>query len=198
MRAVLVLLALIAAPAWAQGIAIDTVVVMRDLPAYSPGMGLQDGPFTLVSLRDARVVLLPGDAVRTDSASTAWDVGFRGTTVIVNGGASGPGQGAAVLLEAPFESVTAVPTDSLVADGENDCPRGVGLAVCTGSGNGWYLYSENGVTPIPDRTLVVRLAEGEMAVRLRFLRYALGEADADGERPRLYTVEYARLPGGTP
>ena len=198
MRALLLLAALLAIPAVAQtgGVHVDSVVVVRDLPVYSPGMGLQEGPYTLFSLRDARVVVGPTDAVRTDSASTAWDLGVRGTTVIVNGGVSGPGQGAAALLRTPFEAVTTVPTDSLVVDGDNACPRGTGLAICTGSGNGWYLYSGNGVTPIADRTLVVRLAEGG-AARLRFLNYTVGEPDATGERPRLYTFEYALLPDGS-
>ena len=35
-------------------------------------------------------------AVRAaDSTGTAWDLGFRGTTIIVNGGTSGPGAGTA-------------------------------------------------------------------------------------------------------
>src|SRR5690606_6982215 len=62
--------------------------LVRDLDARGEG-----GHFTFYSLREDRVIPL------ADSASTAWDLAFRGTTVLVNGGASGPGDGGAVVLE---------------------------------------------------------------------------------------------------
>ena len=180
--------ALFAGPAAAQG-----TFTVADLPTYTAGMGQDAGPFTLVSLRDGRVVVAPTEAARGDSASTTWDLGIRGTSVIVNGGTSGPGQGAAVVMDAPFDQVLAIPADSLfVADGDRPCPRGAATAVCPGSGNGWYLYAGNGVEPMPDRTLVVRLAEGGVA-KVRFLRYALGETDSSGQRPRFVTFEVAPL-----
>jgi len=155
-------------------------------------MGGGDGPFTLYSLRDNRVVLAPEDEVRKDSASTAWDLGFRGTTVIVNGGTSGPGEGRAVLLDQPFEAVLEAPPDGLLlADGERPCAGGGAYAVCTGSGNGWYLYAGNGIVkPLPDRTLVVRLAEGGYA-KVRFVDYAIAGAPPASRR---YTFEHAPLP----
>ena len=131
--------------------------------------------------------------MRADSASTAWDLGIRATSLIVNGGTSGPGEGAAALVEAPFDTVTEAPADSLfLRDGDRPCPRGPAAAVCSGSGNGWYVYTDNGIQPIPDRTLVVRLAEGG-TVKVRFLTYRLGEADASGERPRYVTFEAVPL-----
>lgn len=151
------------------------------------GVGRADGPFTLFSLSENRVV------PNADSATTAWDLGLRGTTILVNGGTSGPGSGAATLVEAPFEAVAAAPEADLVADGARECPRGEPLAVCTGSGNGWYLYAGNGVTPLPDRTLVVRTADGASLVKVRVLSYDLSEPRPDGSRPRYYTFEHVRL-----
>ncbi len=166
---------------------------VTDVPTYSAGMGRAEGPFTLVSLRDGRVVVAPDAASRADSASTAWDLGIRATSLVVNGGASGPGRGAAVLVEAPFDEVRAVPADSLfLTDGDRPCPRGAATAVCAGSGNGWYDYTGNGVEPIPGRTLVVRLAEGGV-VKVRFLGYRLAEATASGERTRYVSFEVAPL-----
>ena len=168
-------------------------LVVRDLPTYSAGMGRADGPFTLVSLRDGQIVVAPEATVRADSATTAWDLGVRGTSLIVNGGTSGPGEGAAAVLDVPFDSVTSVPADSAFAtDGERPCPRGAATAVCSGSGNGWYLYAENGIEPLPTRTVVVRLADGDV-VKLRFLTYRLGEEGAHGERPRFVTFEVVPL-----
>ena len=151
------------------------------------GMGQADGPFTLYSLAENRVV------PNADSASTAWDLGFRGTTIIVNGGQSGPGAGAALVVEAPYAEVTAVPEADLLADGDRDCPRGGPLAICTGSGNGWYLYSGNGITPLEDRTLVVRPAAGGPLVKVRVESYTLSDPQPDGSRPRYYTFEYEAL-----
>jgi hypothetical protein len=165
---------------------------VADLPAGASGMNGETGPFTLYSLRDGRIVVAPDATTRTDSASTAWDIGFHGTTVIVNGGTSGPGQGRAVLLHTPYEAVTAPPPDSLLlADGQRPCPRGDAYAVCTGSENGWYRYAGSGVIePLPDRTLVVRLAEGGFA-KVRFLGYGMAGA---GVASRRYAFEYALLP----
>ena len=170
-------------------------LLIRDVPTVASGMrGEATGPFSLVSLGDGRVVLGPTDTARADSASTAWDLGFRGTSVVVNGGASGPGQGGAAWVEAPFDAVTAPPAPSaFVTDGERPCPRGEPTAVCSGSGNGWYRYEAPHIVPVPDRTLVVRRAEGGFA-KVRFVSYYRGAPDERGStEPRFYTLEVAPL-----
>ena len=171
--------------------------VVRDVPTVSSGMmGEAGGPFSLVSLDDGRVVLGPTDAARADSASTAWDLGFRGTSVIVNGGASGPGQGGAAWVDEPFDAVTAPPpAEAFVTDGERPCPRGEPTAVCSGSGNGWYRYEAPDIVPVPNRTLVVRLADGGYA-KVRFVSYYRGAPEEPGStEPRFYTFEVAPLGG---
>ena len=183
--AVLLALALPLAPAGAQD-----AMTIEAVPTYSAGMGAMSGPFTLLSLRDGAIVVAPDDAVRTDSSSAAWDIGLRGTEVILNGGASGPGAVIGALVEAPFESVTALP-DALSADGNGDCPRGAARVVCHGSGNGWYVYAENGVMPLPGRTLVIRRADGS-ALKVRFADYVVGET-VDGNRQRFVTLDVAPL-----
>lgn len=177
---------LLALPASAQD-----AVLIEDVPTYSAGMGRADGPFTLLSLRDGAVVVAPDAAARADSASAAWDLGLRGTEVILNGGASGPGGVTGALVALPFEAVADLPA-TLAADGEGECPRGAARVVCHGSGNGWYVYESNGVQPIPDRTLVLRRSDGS-AVKVRFLAYRLGEALPSGVRPRYVTLEFVPL-----
>lgn len=178
-------LALVALPASAQ----DTMTV-EAIPTFSAGMGATSGPFTLVSLRDGAVIVAPDDAVRADSASAAWDIGLRGTEVILNGGASGPGAVVGALVEQPFDAVTALP-DALSADGNGECPRGAARVVCHGSGYGWYTYTGNGVQPTENRTLVVRRADGS-AAKVRFVDYIVGET-VDGVRPRYVTLDVAPL-----
>lgn len=187
-RALLLVAFLLAAPASAQG-----TVLIEDVPTYSAGMGQADGPFTLLSLRDGAIVVAPDAEVRADSASAAWDLGLRGTEVILNGGASGPGGVTGALVSLPYDAVTALP-DTLTADGEGACPRGAARVVCHGSGNGWYVYEANGVQPVGDRTLVLRRADGS-AVKVRFLTYQLGLALPSGVRPRYVTLEAEPLGG---
>ena len=169
------------------------------------------GQYTLYSLRDGEVVLSYDDEDRSDSTSTAWDIGFQGSTIIVNGGASGPGMGAALILEEAFDAVTEVPaTATLRVDGSADCPSvstpggtfpGAPLAVCTGSDNGWYTYvpfpgNQGGyLVPTPGRTLLVRTADGEGFAKIRFESYYQG-APATSEITfttpgRYYTFNYA-------
>ena len=167
------------------------------------------GRFTLYSLREGEVVLSYDEADRSDSLTTAWDIGFQGSTIIVNGGASGPGQGGAVILEEAFDDVAAVPAGTAFrVDGTADCPSvttpggtfpGRPLAVCTGSGNGWYTYVpfQTGggyLTPTPGRTILVRTADGEGYAKVRIESYYQGAPDPATitftSPARYYTFEY--------
>ena len=179
------------------------VQTVEDLPA-DPAVRIGPrgpeglGQFTFFSLRDDEVVLAHDADSRADSASTEWDIALQGTTIRVNGGASGPGNGAAYVAEADFEEVTDVDVDRLEADA-NDA-----LAIPTGSGNGWYTYNANGnnlVRPIPGRTLVIRTADGEGYAKIRIVSYYEGapddpaSSDADG---RYYTFDYVARTDGEP
>ena len=157
--------------------------------------------YALVSLRTGSVVL-PYDAVnRSDSSSTSWDIGFQGTSIIFNGGASGPGQGGAAIIEEPFVSVLEAPSDDeFRTDGTSICTTSTGetgapLAICAGSDNGWYNYNPatNLVTPIAGRTIIVRTADGRFA-KVRILSYYQGNpaiADVTPQTPsRYYSIEY--------
>lgn len=190
--------------------------LVADLPAdpitrdATTGQALDaTGNFTLFSFRTGEIVLPYSATDRSDSASTAWDIGFRGTTIIVNGGTSGPGEGAADVLETTFQDVLAVPSDAeLVADGSNTCPGvvtpggtfpGAPYAICTGGGNGWYTYQGGAaplITPTAGRVILVRTADGRYA-KMRILSYYQGNPDtgADGfsslnETERYFTFEY--------
>ncbi|RMH64953.1 MAG: hypothetical protein D6685_06335 [Bacteroidetes bacterium] len=177
------------------------------------GAPISNNLFTLYDLEAGEVVLSSSEtdaAVRQqDSVSTVWDIGFRGTTIIFNGGTSGPGDAVAQLLAVPFADVTEAPADGYVADGENTCPAvqtpagpvpGPPYAICTGSDNGWYNYNpqNNLIAPIPGRTIVLRSASGNYA-KLRILSYYKGNPDPpDPTAPsRYYTFEYVLQPDGS-
>ena len=135
-----------------------------------------------------------------DSASTAWDLAFRGTTILVNGGASGPGDGAAaVLADTTFEAVSeAPPDDAFVTDRgvEND-----ETAIPGGSGNGWYDYDfVTGVVSPRPVVIALRTADGRYA-KMEVLSYYRGAPEPDALDPaegfRTYTFRYLFQPDGS-
>ena len=178
------------------------------------GAPIANDLFTLYDLDAGEVVLSSSEtdeSVRQrDSASTAWDLGFRGTTIIVNGGTSGPGEGAAQILTEAFADVTEAPASGYVADGANTaCPAvetpggsfpGAPYAICTGSDNGWYNYTPatNLIAPIPGRTIVLTTGDGDYA-KVRILSYYRGNpTPPDASAPsRYYTFEYVVQPDGS-
>ena len=148
------------------------------------------GKFTLYSLRDNKAV------ANTDSTSDKWDVGFRGTTIIVNGGPIRSGQGAAYVHTGTFDELTTVPTSATFAQDQSATV----LAVPTGSGKGWYNYNgqTNIISPIPGRVIVLKSADGKYA-KLEILSYyqnAPATPDAASES-RYYTFQYVYQPAGS-
>jgi hypothetical protein len=150
------------------------------------GAPISSGRYTLYNLRDGEVVLTYSETSRSDSASTAWDIGFRGTSIIFNGGSNGPGDGGVVVVNDLFESVTEAPEsgydDALPDD------------------NDWYSYNPatHIVTPVAGRTMVIRTADGRYA-KLRILSYYEGapaEPTAD-DASRYYTFEYVFQDNGS-
>ena len=178
------------------------------------GAPIANNMYTLYDLDTQSIVISSSDTDASqraaDSTSTVWDIGFKGTTIIFNGGTSGPGQGTAQLLAEPFAEVSEAPTTGYLADGSNSsCPSvrtaagtlpGSPLAICTGSDNGWYNYNGQSqlVTPIAGRTIVLTTGEGNYA-KVRILSYYEGNPDPpDASAPsRHYTFEFILQPDGS-
>lgn len=115
------------------------------------------GAFTKFSFSQNKIV--------TDNS---WDVAFRGTTIIVNGGVKigitdepeRTGSGAASIVSGTFASVTAFPAASTFAqDGANV------YAIPTGSGKGWYSYNSDThiISPIAGKVFVIKTHDGKYA-----------------------------------
>lgn len=178
-------------------------ITVEDLPADpATRIGPTGRPqglnqYTFYSLRDNEIVLAHDATDRADSTSTAWDIALQATTIRVNGGSSGPGEGAAYVAEAAFEEVSDVDVSALQPDAEQQ------LAIPAGSGNGWYTYNPqtNVVSPIPGRTIVVRTADGEGYAKVRILSYYEGapaDPAASDATSRYYTFDYVVRTDGTP
>lgn len=138
----------------------------------------------------------------SDSLTTKWDLGFKGTTIIVNGGINRVGNGGAFIYNGVFENLSVVPADSVFRT-----DAGSNYAVPTGSGIGWYIYnggSVNLVTPLPGRVLVIKTANGKYA-KVEILNYYKGGVtpsstasnDVKSREQRYYTFRYIYQPDGS-
>jgi len=140
------------------------------------------------------------NAVVTDDS---WDIAFRGTTLLVNGGSAigitdeptRTGNGAVSIVNNTLAGVTAVPaTTSFVQDAAGS------YAIPTGSGQGWYTYnsSTNLVTPIAGKILVVRTHDGKYAKMEILSYYKDAPANPDATSlGRYYTFRFVYQPNGT-
>lgn len=98
----------------------------------------------------------------------SWDIAFRGTTIIVNGGAKigiadepeRTGSGAVSIVSGTFASVTAFPAASTFAQ-----DAAAVYSIPTGSGKGWYSYNADThiISPIAGKVFVVKTHDGKYA-----------------------------------
>jgi hypothetical protein len=173
----------------------DTILgVYTSGPATGQPYG--SGKFTLYSFATNSIV------ANADSATTKWDLGFRGTTIITNSGNSGPGAGGAFVYVGTFDDLKTIPADSTFRT--DNAPTA--YAITTGSGKGWYSYNgaANLITPIPGRVLVIRTASGKYA-KVEILNYYKGGVTLDAsasdaeklQKQRYYTFRYMYQANGS-
>ena len=162
----------------------------------SMGQPYGSGKYTLYSLETNSIIS------NTDSATSKWDIGFRGTTIITNSGNSGPGTGGAFIYTGLFGDLAQIPTDSTFRI--DNAPTA--YAIKSGSGNGWYSYNgaTNLITPIPGRILVIRTASGKYA-KIEIQNYYKGGVTPDATasdndklmKQRYYTFRYTYQSDGS-
>lgn len=131
----------------------------------------------------------------TTTSDTDWDIAFRGTTILVNGGTQSgtvleperTGNAAAYIANGTFNDITSVNTSLFKQDAN------AVLAIPTGSGNGWYLYNMNThiISPVAGKILVFRTHDDKYA-KMEILDYY----DAQGNA-RHYSFKYVYQPNGT-
>ena len=134
--------------------------------------------------------------METDN-ETDWDIAFRATDIIVNGGTSmgttdeptRSGDAGAYIATGTMADVTEVDVNLFTQDSES------GYAIISGSGNGWYTYAGPPtylITPTPGRILVFKTADGKYA-KVEILSYYEGapeNPDAFVDQSRYYTFNY--------
>ncbi|RTQ49131.1 hypothetical protein EJV47_13345 [Hymenobacter gummosus] len=153
----------------------------------STGQPGQPRHYTFYSLTEGKEVPY------TDSASTKWDVAFRRTNVLINGGTSGPGQGGAKVESGLFAELTTAP-DTYAVDAAS------GLAIPAVTGSGWYNYNSTThlITPIAGKVIFVRTATGKYA-KLEITSYYQGSpASPTLATPSgYYSFRYVYQPDGS-
>lgn len=168
-------------------------VSIEDL--YAPQEGGQGQP---ISGTFARFDFETG--LQTES-ETEWDVAFRGTSIIVNGGISlgttdepeRTGDAGVYIFDGTMAEMVAVETSLIIQDSSN------GYAIQSGSGNGWYTYAGPPtylINPTPGKILVFRTRDGKYA-KMEILSYYLGapeNPDAFSDPSRYFTFNYVYQP----
>jgi len=132
---------------------------------------------------------------------TNWDIAFRGTSIIVNGGVSlgtndepaRSGNAAIYIASGTMASVNSVEESQFLQDSDN------GYAIQGGSDNGWYNYAGDPthiISPIPGKILVIRTTSGTYA-KVEILSYykdAPANPDAFSDPDAYYTFNYVYQP----
>ena len=171
---------------------------ISDMHAPSTGGfgGSTTGPFTKFDFETGMVT----------TSDTDWDIAFRTTQIIVNGGASlgtdsepaRNGNAAAVIVDGLFGDIIQAPAVSEFAQDSAS-----GWAITASSDQGWYNYNfmTNVVSPLPGKVLVFRTRDGKYA-KVEIISYYLGNpvpVDGMTDTPRYYTFNYVYNPndGGT-
>ena len=132
------------------------------------------------------------------ATSMAWDLGFKRTEVIVNGGVSGPGKTEALALkDLSFEDVFEAPEGDYVSDTDQ--------IATFARGDGWYTYTgppNHWVLPNP-KVYVLRIASDTKAkpaspyyyAKVRFIGYYENNETKEGSGN--ITIEYVLQDDGT-
>ncbi|MDV2448086.1 hypothetical protein CMU93_11305 [Elizabethkingia anophelis] len=136
---------------------VDPSATVKTQDVKDVNANLSAGTFALYSLKDNKQI--ESTAIGTDK----WDIGFNGTTIIVNGGSARKGKGGAALMKGTFDEIKTAPDDTTFKVDNGD--KNPDLAIETGGGKGWYSYNgvTNVVSPIAGVIIVVRTAEGKYA-----------------------------------
>jgi hypothetical protein len=184
-------------------ISIVVTNIVNDIPAdtvtgvSTEGRPISAGTTTYYSLENNK--LIP----ESEASSAKWDVAFSSTKIIINGGTSGSGLGGAFVYKGSFDILKIIPNDSTFA---TDNAANSTYAIPWGAGKGWYNY--DGVTtivsPIADRVLVIRTANGKYA-KIEIISYYKGgktlpatASDIDKLiKQRFYTFKYSYQPDGS-
>lgn len=142
------------------------------------------GKYTLFSFETGNVV------ANSDSLTDKWDIGFRSTKIIVNGGTNRIGDAAGMLVQGQFNDINAAPDTGYATD------DGSTLAIP----ETWYTYNPTSrvLTPNAGTVFMIRTATGKYA-KMEILSYYLDApiSPTSNDASRYYTFQYVYQSNGT-
>jgi len=132
----------------------------------------------------------------TTTSATEWDIAFRGTTIIINGGVSygatdepeRTGEAAAYLATGTMAGISSVNPSFL----EQDSVNGYVLSA-------WYAYAgppTHLISPVPGKIIIIKTRDGKFA-KMEILSYykdAPENPDAYVDEERYFTFNYVYQP----
>ncbi len=167
---------------------------------FNPSTGQPTGltrKFTLFSFKTGGII------ANTDSATNKWDLGFNGTTIIVNSATSGPGTSQAQIVSGIFDELNTAPDAGYKSDNDPAPIAGApnaNLAIPTGSGQGWYTYDGAAMVnrPTAGKVIVVKTSEGRYA-KMEIISYYKDApaSPTSTNAARYYTFRYVYQPNDT-
>ena len=148
------------------------------------------GHFKFFSFRSGQIV------ANTDSLTTKWDVGFRGTTIIVNGGPQRKGLGGAIVLNSSFNDLQSAPEDGY--DLDSLVASKLTYAIPDAVNLGWYAFNIF-YSAIPNKVLVIRTADNRYVKMeiLNFYKNSPAIPNIQTDFNRYYTFRYLFQTNGT-
>ncbi|MCO6497302.1 MAG: HmuY family protein [Chitinophagaceae bacterium] len=165
----------------------STGVVITD----SVAMAFRPANYTFYSLKEGKVLPL------SDSATTKWDIAFKFSSIIINGGASGPGNaGVIVKRDGQYESVTSAPETGYAQD-----TTAARLAINStfGSPDAWYIYEpvSHAFGPVAGLYFILRTADNHYAkMEVTQVRYHI-QPGASYPDSLIYKFRYTYQPDGS-
>jgi hypothetical protein len=160
------------------------------------GMPYSAGIYTFFNIEKNTIIS------STDTANGNWDLAFKTTKILINGGTSGNALGGAFIYNGLFDDLKTIPADSVFK--VDNAPSS--FAITYVNDNGWYHYdyATNIVTPIPGRILVIRTAKGKYA-KIEITSYCKGGINLTSSssfndilfKQRYYNFKLTYQPNGT-
>lgn len=153
-----------------------------------PVSGTLSGDFVKFSFEQADTV-----------SSNNWDIAFRGTTIIVNGGESSNadqpdrlGNAAVYIADGTLDDITSIDTSLLVQDGSNTTAIIDDFGF---TGMGWCTYNQTShvITPVPGKVLVFRTHDNKYA-KVEILNFY--DTPMTSPYGGFYTFNYVYQSGG--
>lgn len=143
-------------------------------PGLARAEAAADGSYTLrvdATSSSAWTALdLDAQALVADGAP-GWDLAFQRMNVKSNGGVSGSGGVKVARLAAPFDAVTAPPTEGFATDAADGPDEGTAPDYAFSTSDPWYDYNVNTHILTPKAVTYVVLSTEGKAFKLEFKKY---------------------------